>query len=433
MPKITNHGLSKRCPCSPKAWAKCPHGWHFNLRWRGRSYRLSLDKISHARGLPRPTFKADALTLRDALRAEIRSGAFVDPDAPAALADVRLTFDDVADRYLAEHVNQPTRRARGAREMAIAIACLRRAEILGAHGTPITLGSKPFDAITKADVEAVRAWRRHRQLPEGKQRAKGGETGTNRLLSRLRHLCGWAIENGYATSTPFKLGGRTVIRLNHAAEDARVRRLEPDEEAALLKHANPQLRALIVAALATGARLGELLSLQWSQIRLNDRGDAAWITLSAEKTKTAETRVIPIGGRLRAELSMRRHAPDGEPHPPTAYVFGNEVGERATSIRTAWELTWQRAGIVGLHFHDLRRSFASSLLESGADLHDVSLFLGHANITTTSRYLQSTPLRLADALARMENFCPHGVHNEASERSPESSATTPKNTANVLN
>lgn len=68
---------------------------------------------------------------------------------------------------------------------------------------------------------------------------------------------------------------------------------------------------------------------------------------------------------------------------PDAHVFGNECGEKLTSIRTAWELTCHRAGIQGLHFHDLRREFASRLPESSADLHDVQLFLGHAAITTT--------------------------------------------------
>ena len=59
-------------------------------------------------------------------------------------------------------------------------------------------------------------------------------------------------------------------------------------------------------------------------------------------------------------------------------------------------------GIDGLRFHDLRREFACQLLESSADLHDVRDFLGHANITTTSRYLRSAPVRLAPALERME-------------------------------
>ena len=99
---------------------------------------------------------------------------------------------------------------------------------------------------------------------------------------------------------------------------------------------------------------------------------------------------------------MRRHAPDGQELPQESFVFGNECGEPVTSIRTAWEKTCARAGIRDLHFHDLRREFASRLLESSADLHDVQLFLGHAAVTTTSRYLQSTPVRLERALERLE-------------------------------
>jgi integrase len=57
---------------------------------------------------------------------------------------------------------------------------------------------------------------------------------------------------------------------------------------------------------------------------------------------------------------------------------------------------------INLHVHDLRREFACTLLESGAALHDVQMFLGHANITTTSRYLQSAPVRLTAALTRLE-------------------------------
>ena len=105
---------------------------------------------------------------------------------------------------------------------------------------------------------------------------------------------------------------------------------------------------------------------------------------------------------LRAVLEMRRTDPAGQPLPPEAYVFGNAVGERLTDIKTAWLNTCRRAGIEDLHFHDLRREFACRLLESSADLHDVRDFLGHANITTTSRYLRSSPVRLAEALERME-------------------------------
>jgi integrase len=167
----------------------------------------------------------------------------------------------------------------------------------------------------------------------------------------------WAIAEGYIEDTPFKRGPVSVVKLETSVEGARTRRLEPSvvlpdgttqdgEEARLLKHAGPQLRALILAALSTGCRLGELLSLQWRQIRRDEQGQARWIVLPAAKTKTAEARVIPVGPNLRSALELRRHAPDGTEHPSTAYVFGNEVGEPVKSIRTAWELTCDRAKLV---------------------------------------------------------------------------------------
>ena len=361
--------------------------------------------------------------------------------------DARLTFGDVCNQYLTRHVQIPTRRPRSRREMEILVALLCRAEIPVAHSATARLGTKPIDAITRADVEAVRAWRRREQAAgTSRPGAKGGEVGTNRLLLRLRHVFSWAIAEGHLTETPFKRGPVSVVKMETSVEGARTRRLEPSitlpdgtvregEEVRLLTHAGPHLRALIVAALSTGCRLGELLSLQWSQIRRDEQGHARWIVLTAAKTKTAEARVIPVGANLLAVLNMRQHAPDGTDHPPAACVFGNECGERVTSIRTAWERTCERAGIRDLHFHDLRREFASRLLESRADLHDVQMFLGHAAITTTSRYLQSTPVRLERALARLEEAAgfAHGSHKPPTDAQPETPAADLDNSRKSLN
>lgn len=141
----------------------------------------------------------------------------------------------------------------------------------------------------------------------------------------------------------------------------RTRRLDPDEEQKLLAKANPHLYALIVAALETGCRVGELLSLQWHQVRWTENV----LLLPAGKTKTSEARDVPMTTRLRAVLEMRRHGADGKEFGPDAYVFGNEVGERIGTIKTAWRAACRRAGIKDLHFHDLRREFASRLLEYG--------------------------------------------------------------------
>src|SRR5439155_23796451 len=97
--------------------------------------------------------------------------------------------------------------------------------------------------------------------------------GINRLLERLRHLFSWAIIEGYIDSTPFKRGGQVVVKLTH--EDPRDRRLDDPsdgqrlgEEDRLLQHAGPHLRALIIAGISTGCRVGQLLGLQWKDVRV---------------------------------------------------------------------------------------------------------------------------------------------------------------------
>jgi integrase len=232
--------------------------------------------------------------------------------------------------------------------MEILVAMLRRAEVPAANGTTIRLETKPIDAITRADVEAVRTWRRQEQATgNSRPGIKGGEVGTNRLLSRLRHVFSWAIAEGHVTHTPFKRGPISVVKLETSVEGARTRRLDPSvtlpngtvregEEPGLLKHAGPHLQAPIIAALSTGCRLGELLSLQWFQIRRDEQGQARWLVLPAAKTKTAEARVIPVGPNLRAVLALCRHAPDGK-----------SIPQRRTCSETKWASRSSRFGLRG--------------------------------------------------------------------------------------
>ena len=204
---------------------------------------------------------------------------------------------------------------------------------------------------------------------------------------------------GYVDQTPFQLHGVPAIKLNGRAERPRTRRLEDGEEERLVRHAPPHLRDLIIAALGTGFRRGELLSLRWSDIKWS----ANVILLLADVTKPHQARDVPMSRRLRAVLDMRRHAPDGTRHGPDQCVFGNGVEEPVKSVRTAWENTCRRANIEDLHFHDLRREFDSLLRETpGMSDHEVRDWLGHGNITTTSRYLSTTRVGLQQALHRFE-------------------------------
>jgi integrase len=162
----------------------------------------------------------------------------------------------------------------------------------------------------------------------------------------------------------------------------------------LFANAQPHLRDVMTALLATGCRVGEILSLQWKDVR----DDV--ILIKAEKAKTSRSRAVPITAALRAVLDARRKDPSGEDFGPDAYAFGNECGERIKRVRHASDNTCKRAGIKDLHIRDLRREQSSQLEESGAHLHEVREWLGHTNVATTSRYLKTSGQRL-QRVARM--------------------------------
>ncbi len=263
------------------------------------------------------------------------------------------------------------------------------------------------------------------------RRAQGtGLVGVNRNVRALRALFNWAIRVGYVEATPFKRGTEPVVKL--WKEPRRSRRLDTDtnEEARLLAVCASRLRGIIVAALETGCRLGEILSLQWSQVHgLRVMGSrVTWapraeLVLPWTKTKARRDRRIPISSRLRHVLEMRRLDPAGQALPMDSYVFGNEIGQQVKDCKRAWltavlkanehtpsytkskNLTVaSRAALkkINLHFHDLRREAGSRWLEGGVPLHTIRDWLGHTSIAQTSTYLVGTIQTQHDAMRQYE-------------------------------
>ncbi len=245
------------------------------------------------------------------------------------------------------------------------------------------VNGKPFGEWGAAEVtrEMVEAFRRKRPA-----------VAANRDLALLRAMFNWAVLGGLVATTPFKVGTVSAVKL--AREETRTRRLQPGEDERLLLNAGG-LRDLIVAALETGCRRGELLSLQWEQVR----GD---LFLPAGKTKAKKPRRVPVSTVLKAVLDARRNDPAGEPLPPDAFVFGDEVGRQRHSIKTAWRLTCARAKVVGLRFHDLRREAGSRWMDAGVPLATIQRWLGHHNISQTSTYLAATGGGDAEAMKAFE-------------------------------
>jgi len=174
---------------------------------------------------------------------------------------------------------------------------------------------------------------------------------------------------------------------------------------------------MIVAALDSGMRWGEMIALRWADI---DRHRHV-ITLRGETTKSGRTRQVPIATvRFLSVLDWLRLDVSGQNKPDDAPVFSNEVGEPVKYFpRTAWETTvlrahgiaptWDRAQHalapqavaafkrIDLHWHDLRHEFCSRLVERGVPLSQVRDLAGHRSIVTTERYDNQTfePLQAA--------------------------------------
>ncbi len=144
-----------------------------------------------------------------------------------------------------------------------------------------------------------------------------------------------------------------------------------------LKHYGDHLTPMVLVAMNTGLRRGELTSLHWDHADL----DTAVITVLAGKAKSGKARHVPMNAEVVDVLKRwREMAPEDEPR-----LFPIE------SPKTAWNSLVEEAGIGKFRFHDLRHHFASRLVMAGEDLNTVRELLGHADIATTLRYAHLAP------------------------------------------
>ena len=387
-----NDGLQKLCACRRDRWGECPHSWHFNFQWEGVHYRFSLDRYlgRRLRG------KTEAVAEAEKLRAEIRDGKFR-PHNAAAAPTIPTAVDEFSTIYLARALNNRRDDVYRVRRLCnFTFESGRR------------FGEKALTAVTEDDLEVFMAH----------LRAKGlAKHTSNHYVQNIKAMFRWAVRKGYLTKNPISEDSA----LKREKGNRRSRRLLGDEEARLVAVSALWFQRLIIAALETGCRLGELLGLQWRDIN-DEHGE---LTVRAENAKDGENRRIPISDRLRAILAMvPKRDPVGDPFGARSFIFGNEAGERRRVTSRAWQTTVLKANghtpqwskrtrallpvsqeayrRVDLHFHDLRHEATSRWLEDGMELHHIQALLGHASLSTTAIYLNATGLGLRDAMRRVD-------------------------------
>jgi integrase len=182
----------------------------------------------------------------------------------------------------------------------------------------------------------------------------------------------------------------------------RVRFLSDDERIRLLKackeSTNPYLYTVVVLALSTGMRQGEIMGLTWDAVDLS-QGRAI-----LHETKNGERRAVAITGHaleLLKELSKVRRIDCDLLFP--AKGIAPQKPQKSMSLRAPWEAAVKKAELQDFHFHDLRHSAASYLAMNGASLAEIAEVLGHKTLQMVKRYAHLSEGHTARVVASMNN------------------------------
>ncbi len=224
-------------------------------------------------------------------------------------------------------------------------------------------------------------------VPGGKKRSLGT---VNRYLAVFSHVItvamkewGWIDYNPAHAVAKFKEAkGRT----RYLSDEERVRLLEECKNSR-----NPHLFPIVVIAISTGMRKGEILSLTWENIDL-ERG-VAYIL----ETKNSEPRGVALADlALGLLIDLRHHRSNS-----ARFIFPSPKGDWPIDIRSAWEVARKNAGLTDFKFHDLRHTTGSYLAMNGATPAEIAEVLGHKTYEMVKRYSHLSEPHTAGVVERM--------------------------------
>ncbi len=215
----------------------------------------------------------------------------------------------------------------------------------------------------------------------------------NRLVVLIRYSFNLAIE----WETP-GIEANPASGVRPLRENNKIERYLSDEEAMRLKESltvsiNPMLAVIVAMLLVTGARKREVLDARWEDI---DVLNAIW---RIPTSKSGKARHIPLTDPVRRVLNLAKHRLSEVMGSAKAtkcpWIFPNpKTGSPFVSIFYAWDTARIKAGLPEVRIHDLRHTFASTLVNSGVPIYEVQKILGHQHIRTTERYAHLAPERL---------------------------------------
>ena len=229
-----------------------------------------------------------------------------------------------------------------------------------------------------------------------KRRGEGASPCTvNREMALMKHAFSLAIKEWeWVRENPVR---KVSMEKEGASRD---RWLTREEEERLLTASPGWLNEIIMLAIETGCRRGEILSLEWKDVDLFKRT----VTVLGEKTE--ERRVIPLTQKAFELLKTKERGRSNVRPLKGDFVFTHPARRKVNfhTLRTAFEAAVGKAKIEGFRFHDLRHTFASRLAQSGTDPYTIQRLMGHKSFVTTQRYAHHYSESLRKGIAALDEF-----------------------------
>ncbi len=272
-------------------------------------------------------------------------------------------------------------------------------KLVGAAGSSDVAGRITPNTITltvcEADPDLIRAYLAH--LADQSY----SPATMARKIATLRSFYKWALKRSFVASNPMTLirTPRQSKRLPKAITVDQIERLlaAPDDSETL----GARDRAMLETLYSTGIRVSELVDLNFDD--LDEAGEAVHV-----RGKGKKERLAPLGSHALAAIRHYRDVLQNDPRfaealaadPANRPLFINKHGGRlsARSVRRKLDKYLREVGLdPSISPHTLRHSFATHLLDNGADLRSVQELLGHQSLSTTQTYTHLTTQRLRDA------------------------------------
>ncbi|MDC5841873.1 site-specific integrase [Vibrio europaeus] len=274
-----------------------------------------------------------------------------------------------------------------------------------------------FKSILKKPLAEVNAWDIQKWVTERRKLGRSPAT-ISYAVNRLKAAFNRAVEWGWIES--HNLNKVKLVR----EENTRVRYLSETEERTLmrsLRNRDEQIRAqrrsgnrhrkernqrlyptfdnvrfvdylepLVITAINTGLRRGELLALKWDDVDFEQQ----YLSVRAQNAKAKKSRNIPLNDTVLEVLESWQLQ-----NKKREYVFASRSDVPIKDIKKPWLRVLQEAKITDFRFHDLRHHFASKLVMVGVDLNTVRELLGHSDLKMTLRYAHLAPEHKAAAVS----------------------------------